>query len=377
MGREVICGVYKITNRLDGEFYIGASKDIYDRFDTHRYSINDDRIKTLFKYKLLEVGVDNFNYEVLEITSLEDRFKIELDYIKNLKPAYNKSLLLSSIHLYGRPVRRINPITGEIKEYPSIKAVEAEGFTSCSVQKCMAGHFKTYANFLWQATDGSTPPIEELTSRNKIFYPVFGTSIIDGSIIHIDNWHDCLSQSFVYSNIRGCCKGIRGRRTHNGYTWKYADEERQKEAEKSHQPTIEENANKIIARTCLKTGEVRIYASQKEVENDGFSPIRSVYDVCRGKRANFSGYTWRYLNEEDKDRYRPFKPERKETKPIRQLNLDGTHFAVHKNYRLLKRIDFDISKILDCCNKIEPSGIYNDSIWEFYNEADRAEVENN
>lgn len=38
MAKEKICGIYKITNKINGKVYIGQSIDIYDRWKTSQNS---------------------------------------------------------------------------------------------------------------------------------------------------------------------------------------------------------------------------------------------------------------------------------------------------------------------------------------------------
>lgn len=88
MVHNKISGVYKITNNITGDFYIGSSKDIKKRWASH---------KSPYKWKLrpgmklyqafIKYGRDNFTIEVIEETdSLRER---EQYYIEHLKPAYN------------------------------------------------------------------------------------------------------------------------------------------------------------------------------------------------------------------------------------------------------------------------------------------------
>ena len=36
MEQEIISGIYKITNKVDGKFYIGSSKNLHKRWLSHR-----------------------------------------------------------------------------------------------------------------------------------------------------------------------------------------------------------------------------------------------------------------------------------------------------------------------------------------------------
>jgi len=83
-----ISGVYKITNIITGDFYIGSSNNIKKRWTSHRsHAIwkqcpNSKLYKDMQKY-----GRDNFLIEVLEETdALKER---EQYYIDQLKPMYN------------------------------------------------------------------------------------------------------------------------------------------------------------------------------------------------------------------------------------------------------------------------------------------------
>lgn len=38
MAKDKVCGVYKITNKVNGKVYIGQSKDIYIRWKNHKVS---------------------------------------------------------------------------------------------------------------------------------------------------------------------------------------------------------------------------------------------------------------------------------------------------------------------------------------------------
>ena len=85
-----ISGVYKITNNITGDFYIGSSKDIKKRWTNHKSPSTHKQHPNVKLYKAMaEFGSDNFKFEVLEETiDLRER---EQYWIEQLKPSYNNS----------------------------------------------------------------------------------------------------------------------------------------------------------------------------------------------------------------------------------------------------------------------------------------------
>ena len=88
MKKKKISGVYKITNIITGEFYIGSSKDIKYRWTTHKCLYVWKRYPNVKLYKAMaQYGRDNFTIEVIEETT--DLHNREQYYIEQLKPSYN------------------------------------------------------------------------------------------------------------------------------------------------------------------------------------------------------------------------------------------------------------------------------------------------
>ena len=88
--QNMTSGVYKITNNITGDFYIGSSKDIKNRWATHK-SCSSWKLQPNSKlYKdMAQYGLDNFIFEVLEeTTDLRNR---EQHWIEQLKPSYNNN----------------------------------------------------------------------------------------------------------------------------------------------------------------------------------------------------------------------------------------------------------------------------------------------
>ena len=97
--QNMTSGVYKITNIITGDFYIGSSCNIKQRWSSHRNPAAQKRQPNSKLYKdMAEFGLDNFKFEVLEETAdLKER---EQYWIEKLKPSYN------NIRAKGRDVER-------------------------------------------------------------------------------------------------------------------------------------------------------------------------------------------------------------------------------------------------------------------------------
>lgn len=85
---EKIAGIYKITNNITGESYIGSSKNIKKRWANHKSPSQWASKPGMRLYQaFINYGLDNFKFEVIEETTrLKER---EQYWIGALKPAYN------------------------------------------------------------------------------------------------------------------------------------------------------------------------------------------------------------------------------------------------------------------------------------------------
>ena len=83
-----ISGVYKITNSVTSEFYIGSSNDIKHRWGQHRSISTWVRKPGVKLYQaFIKYGLNNFTFEILEETAdLKER---EQYWIEQLQPIYN------------------------------------------------------------------------------------------------------------------------------------------------------------------------------------------------------------------------------------------------------------------------------------------------
>lgn len=81
-------GIYKISNKITGDFYIGSSKNIEKRWANHKCMSEWTQCSGMRLYKdMSQYGLENFSFEVIEeTTSLHER---EQYWIEQLGPSYN------------------------------------------------------------------------------------------------------------------------------------------------------------------------------------------------------------------------------------------------------------------------------------------------
>ena len=87
-----ICGIYKITNTITGDFYIGSSKDVKLRWANHKCPSRWKQYPNNPMYiDMKKYGVDKFVFEIL--AEVEENFlkETEQEFIETLKPTYNRN----------------------------------------------------------------------------------------------------------------------------------------------------------------------------------------------------------------------------------------------------------------------------------------------
>ena len=85
-----ISAVYKITNTVTGDFYIGSSKNVKLRWMQHKRPSVWNRYKNNPMYlDMKNYGVDKFELEILEEVEIEQLKEMEQQFIEKLQPVYN------------------------------------------------------------------------------------------------------------------------------------------------------------------------------------------------------------------------------------------------------------------------------------------------
>ena len=85
-----ISAVYKITNTITGDFYIGSSKDVKLRWMQHkRLSVWKKYLNNQMYLDMQRYGIDKFELQILEEAESCSLRELEQQFIETLKPTYN------------------------------------------------------------------------------------------------------------------------------------------------------------------------------------------------------------------------------------------------------------------------------------------------
>ena len=85
-----ISAVYKITNTITGDFYIGSSKDVKSRWACHKCQSTWEKCPNNPMYQDMQnYGVDKFEFQILAEVEADKLKEAEQRFIETLKPTYN------------------------------------------------------------------------------------------------------------------------------------------------------------------------------------------------------------------------------------------------------------------------------------------------
>ena len=87
---NTISGVYKITNTITGDFYIGSSKNVKHRLAEHKCPSKWNKQPNNPMYlDMKKYGLNNFVFQILAEVEIDSLKETEQQFIETLKPTYN------------------------------------------------------------------------------------------------------------------------------------------------------------------------------------------------------------------------------------------------------------------------------------------------
>ena len=87
---EKISAVYKIINTITGDFYIGSSKDVKQRWRSHKCQSTWKKYPNRQLYQdMQKYGLDKFEFQILEEVESDKLKEKEQEFIEKMHPTYN------------------------------------------------------------------------------------------------------------------------------------------------------------------------------------------------------------------------------------------------------------------------------------------------
>lgn len=250
---DALCGVYKITNDINGKVYIGQSINVKARWKDHEHSLNrKDSRCTLLQRAWNKYGEENFSFEILELCPEDMLDSVEIKYINlydshnngyNIEPGGNKNK-----HLSEETKKKIGDANRGKKRTDEERRKMSEA--RAGEKNAMFGrrHTKAAKNKMSKAKKGKPGHPRSAETRKAISQANKGKLISDETRKKLSESHKgkipsnkilkpvyCVELNKIFDtpsdaakelsinsgNIMSCCKG--DRKTCGGYHWEYAD----------------------------------------------------------------------------------------------------------------------------------------------------------
>lgn len=213
-----VCGVYKITNLINGKFYIGSSKNLRVRLWKHRSLLRHNKHDNPhLQNSWNKYGEDNFDYSVVEICDESIQYEREQYYIDTMHPEYNiaEKVELPSCTKESRkkhsetrkrmfaeglliPTRTHKIFAYDlkgnfIKEYPTIISASKElNINTSLILRNLSGENKRCHEYMFKSEYyPSITPYSRNKKDNSYLYKG----------IHVYND----SEEYFFKNAEGCC----------------------------------------------------------------------------------------------------------------------------------------------------------------------------
>ena len=226
----MITGIYKITNQINGHYYIGQSVDIKNRFRSHIHSginLTDKDHNTPIHLAIYKYGKDNFSFEILEECNREDLDEKEIYWIDKLQATKNGNYNIlkggqDRQTFDNKPVELYDLQGNYIKTIPSATQV-AEGLqvARSTIYQVLHKQRPTCKNYQMKYSEDLSTIIKPFISRQGGAKQIAQIDIDTNTILHIYNSIAEASRltKIDSSSISKVCKNKL--KSCGGFKWKY------------------------------------------------------------------------------------------------------------------------------------------------------------
>lgn len=292
------CGIYKITNVVDGKFYIGSSKVLNRRWAAHKWELKYNRhCNKKLQSAYNKYGAESFIYEVIEYVDEKDIVDREQYYIDKLDACnrdvgYNLNPLAkggggavgSNNGWYGKghlQVGELNPFYGkthteETRKKLSLYASENKGSLN--------------------------PNFGNRGSKNPLSKEVIQIDI--NTLEIIKTWGSCMDikreLKYHAGNISAICLSVKNEQVwkkYKGFYWCYSED---LHLLQNMNVFVHSQYKKVVKLDVKDNSLLGIYDTVKEAAKSIGVRSENICRVCKGRYETSGGYKWMYLEEYEK-----------------------------------------------------------------------------
>ena len=296
MGKQRVCGIYKIKNKVNGKCYIGQSVDIFSRWSQEkRGCINEYVVRSFNKY-----GLDNFEFSILKECKRDELNEWEIYFIKEYESTNeSKGYNLDSGGLKGRTTKRnkkiiqYNITTGDIiNTFKSVQeAAEILDYGRTNISSCLTGKTHTYMGYGWEYFENKDNRKTYTILPNDPYNPIDQIDLNTGNVIATyRSTVDAKEKTKMGRSISRCLNDEI--KTAYGFGWVYSGET----YKYLHDKSIDYYKKICQVNDC---GEIVNIFDTVDKATKGKQGLRSdkIISCARKERNHTGGFYWFFHNE--------------------------------------------------------------------------------
>ena len=336
-------GIYKITNKLNGKSYIGQSRNINRRWQSHKRDCFNLKKQSYLYNSMRANGIENFSFEIIKECKTIELNKWEKYFIKKFKsndPKYGYNMTDGGDFDYSRKysiTRKgfLNPCYGRkqtqeekekrIKTYKeTIKNMDKEKFRErhkkvgekqknkeitqeqrAKISKSLKEFFKTEKGKEQKEQSSKINKGKKVSavSREKLKKSL--RKYFDDNCKHIFQYdlqgnfikeYFCINELKEQGFLAGCIWSVCQKRslTYKGFVWRFEYTENKENLIPTKKKRVKyecPSRKKKVYQYDKCYNFIREYKQIKDVELFGYNR-GNVIAVCKGKRKYANGFIW-------------------------------------------------------------------------------------
>jgi group I intron endonuclease len=318
------CGIYSITNKLNGKRYIGQTYNFKYRWMRHRsYLKHNTEHNAHLQNAWNKYGAENFEFEIIErckFEQLDEREIYWINYYDSKNAGYNfadgglgckgykhtdeeiaKMRMIQNpepivmLDLNGEYIRTFVS-AGEACDFLSKKSTS--GIKRC----CEKDKYKKAYGYIWiyekDYKSGNIDWNYYLSKNKNLPKPVLQYNFNMELIKEYASAYDTSRKGFNSATVSAACNGKYD--TYKGYIWIWKDNPEIYYKNKAKRKEKALNNKKSRERIILQYSKEMEYLKEwtyDEILNNNFN-LRAIQSNCSGHTKTSQGYIWRYKSEE-------------------------------------------------------------------------------